>query len=68
MYRRQVQWQIYVSGAERCLLLWQLRVPDDRGGFFLGWLTPKTLWIERDEAMITDLRETADRLLELEAF
>lgn len=63
-YRRQVQWQLHVTGAERCLFLWNLRVPDDQGWFYLGWLEPKTLWIDRDEKMIAELVAVADRLLE----
>lgn len=62
-YRRQIQWQLAVTGAERCLLVWNLRVPDDAGWFYLGWLEPKTLWVERDEKMIAELVEVADRLL-----
>ena len=65
-YRRQVQWQLHVTGAERCLFLWNLRVPDDYGGFYLGWLDPKFLWIERDEKMISELVGVADRLLSVE--
>lgn len=64
VYRRQVQWQLYVTGAERCLFLWQLRLPDDLGWFYTPWLEPKTVWIERDPDMIDDLRDVADRLLE----
>lgn len=63
-YRRQVQWQLHVTGAERCLFLWNLRVPEDQGWFYLGWLEPKTLWIDRDEKMIAELVAVADRLLE----
>lgn len=63
-YRRQCQWQMHVTGADRCLLVWNLRVPDEHGWFYLGWIEPKTLWIERDEDMIRDLVGTADRLWE----
>lgn len=65
-YRRQVQWQLHVSDAERCLFLWQLRVPDDAGWFYLGWLEPKHKWIERDPKMIEELVGVADRLLSLD--
>src|SRR4051812_46413087 len=44
-YRRQVQWQLHVSGAERCLFLWQLRAPDGNGWFYMPWLEPKHKWI-----------------------
>ena len=65
-YRRQVQFQLYVTGAERCLFLWQLRVPTDTGWFFMPWLDPKFRWIERDEPMISELVATANRLLSLD--
>lgn len=65
-YRRQVQWQLAVTGAKRCLLVWNLRVPDEHGWFYLEWLEPKTLWIERDEKMISELVSVADRLLTVE--
>jgi len=66
-YRRQVQWQLGVTGAERCLFVWNLRVPDDNGWFYLGWFEPKTVWLDRDENMIADLVNVADRILEAEA-
>lgn len=61
-YRRQVQFQLYVTGAQRCLFLWQLRLVNDLGGFYAPWLDPKTLWIERDEEMIADLVKVAEDL------
>jgi putative phage-type endonuclease len=61
-YRRQVQWQLYVTGAQACLFLWQLRVPD--GDWFrFGFWEPKFKWIERDPKMIEELVGVADRLL-----
>jgi hypothetical protein len=63
-YRRQVQWQLLVSGAKRCRFVWNLRVPDGHGWFYLGWIEPKAVWIDRDEDMIADLKRTADELLE----
>lgn len=63
-YRRQIQWQLAVTGAEKCLLLWNLRVPDEHGWYYLGWIEPKTLWIERDNKMIGQLVEVADKILE----
>lgn len=65
-YRRQVQWQLHVSDAERCLFLWQLRVPDDGAWFYMPWLEPKHTWFVRDEKMIAELVGVADRLLCLE--
>jgi hypothetical protein len=63
-YRRQVQFQLYVTGAERCLFLWQQRIPDGHGWFFPAWIEPRTVWFDRDEDMILDLVSVADRLLE----
>lgn len=62
-YRRQVQWQLHVTGAERCLFAWMQRIEVD-GVFASAWFEPKTLWIERDEGMIEALIDTADRLWE----
>ena len=61
-YMRQVQWQLYVTGADKCLFLWMLRVGGDFG-FYPGWLEPKTLWIERDNDMIRDLVVVANKLI-----
>lgn len=65
-YRRQVQWQLMCTGAERCLFLWMLREPDTQGWFYMPWLEPKHVWIERDPLMISELVATANRLLSLE--
>lgn len=65
-YRRQVQWQLYCTGAERCLFLWQLRVPDDNGWFYMPWLEPKHVWVDRDPKMISELIGVAGRLLSLD--
>ncbi len=63
-YARQVQWQLMVTGAERCLFLWHLRAQADDGSFYLPWLEPKTRWIERDEDMIADLVKVAEKIWE----
>jgi len=62
-YRRQVQWQLHVTGAERCLFAWMLRIDVD-GVFAPAWFEPKTLWIERDQDMIASLIDTAAGLWE----
>jgi predicted phage-related endonuclease len=62
-YRRQVQWQLHVTGAERCLFAYMLRL-EEQGVFAPAWFEPKSLWIERDEAMIDALISTANRLWE----
>ncbi len=60
-YRRQVQWQLHVTGAERCLFAWMLRV-DSPNGFVPGWIDPKWIWMERDDEMIESLSVVADKL------
>ena len=60
-YRRQVQWQMHVTGATRCVFAWLLRV-DGPNGFQPGWFEPKHVVIERDEQMISQLIEVAERL------
>jgi hypothetical protein len=65
-YRRQVQWQLHVTGADRCLFMWELRATDNNGDFYSPWLDPRHTWIERDEDMISELVGTADRLLSLD--
>lgn len=62
-YRRQVQFQLHVTGAERCLFLWNQRVVDGHW-FRLAWFEPRSVWIERDEEMIADLVQVADEMLE----
>jgi hypothetical protein len=66
-YVRQVQWQMYVTGADSCLFAWLLRkvaLSDDGPVMVPGWFEPKYLVIERDEKMISKLVETAERLWE----
>ena len=57
-YFRQMQWEMYVMGAERNLLVWEQHkdfVPVD--------LEPIALWIDRDEETIEKLIRLADALL-----
>lgn len=61
-YRRQVQWQMYVTGAEKCVFAWLLR--EDRDGLFSSpWLEPKLLTVDRDEEEIEKLVGVAEELL-----
>jgi hypothetical protein len=60
-YRRQVQWQLHVTGAERALVAWLVREEVD-GIFIPATFEPAWGWLERDEEMIQDLVVTADRL------
>ena len=60
-YRRQIQWQLHVTGAVECVVAWLVREEVD-GEFVPATFTPKTGIVKRDEEMITDLVVTADRL------
>ena len=62
-YRRQVQWQLHVTGAKHCVFAWLLRVEDDNGVFAPAWLEPKVVIIDRDEDMIADLIDVAHRFV-----
>lgn len=64
-YRRQVQWQLFVVGpqATSCLFAWMLREEDPFGKFVPAWLSPRTVIVERDEAMIDQLKAVAAKLL-----
>ena len=62
-YRRQVQWQLYVTGAEACFFAWMLR--EERDGVFVpAWFEPNMIVINRDEEMIASLVKVADDLWE----
>lgn len=63
-YRRQVQWQLHVSGAEAAVFAWMLRV-EMNGKFVPGWFEPKHVLVERDEKTINQLIDVAERLHEV---
>jgi putative phage-type endonuclease len=63
-YRRQVQWQMYVTGAEQCVFAWLLREEKD-GRFQSSWLEPKSLLIDRDDKEIEKLLGVAEKLLKI---
>lgn len=60
-YRRQVQWQLYVTGADYCAFAWIRRVEVD-GRFVTADFEPKVTHIGRDDKMIEKLRVTAAAL------
>ena len=60
-YKRQVQWQLYVTGAEYCVFVWLLRA-EFEGLMVPAWYEPKSDVIVRDEQMIEDLKVAADSL------
>ena len=61
-YMRQVQWQLYVTGAEKCLFAYELRLEGPEG--FVPGFDVECQWIERNEEMITELIETAQKVQE----
>lgn len=60
-YVRQVQWQLYVTGADYCHFVWLLR-EEHQGTLVPAWLEPKHCVIERDEDLIIDMVSTAEAL------
>jgi putative phage-type endonuclease len=64
-YQRQVQWQLFVTGAEECVFAWMLRATDRSGTFVPAWLGPKYVTVKRNERMITDCIDTAEKLYSL---
>lgn len=60
-YKRQVQWQLHVTGADRCVVAWLVRGEVD-GVFVPVSFKPSFGIVERDPGMIQDLVVTADRL------
>lgn len=60
-YADQMQWQMYVTGAERCLFVWE----QHDGHWPEPYAFPvRSSWVERDDARIAELRVIADRFLE----
>lgn len=62
-HRDQMFWQMSTTGAERGLYLFNQRVPDGRGWFFLGLIEPITFWLDRDDARISELIKVGYQLL-----
>jgi hypothetical protein len=56
-YMRQVQWQLYVTGAEKCLFAYELRLEGPEG--FVPGFDVECQWIDRDEKMIGELIKVA---------
>lgn len=63
-YRRQIQWQLLVTGADCCALVWTLTERDDNGDLFTPWLDPRHVLIEPDEEMQRELLSAAERVLD----
>lgn len=63
-YKRQVQFQLFVTGAEKCLFAYEQRLEGPEG--FVPGMDVHTQWVERDEEMIKELVLTAQKV-QLEA-
>lgn len=59
-YRRQIMWQLHVTGAERCLFAYELRLEGPEG--FVPGFDVVTQWVDRDESMIRDLIAVAEQV------
>jgi predicted phage-related endonuclease len=60
-YQRQVQWQLYVTGATSCVFGWMLRTTR-QGDMVPAWPGPKFVVVNRDEALIEKLIGVAENL------
>ena len=61
-YKRQVQWQLFVTGAEECVFAWMLREKAPDGSFVPAWVGPKYVTVKRQQRMIDQCIETAHKL------
>lgn len=61
-HRDQCLWNMHVTGARRCLYLFQPRASGPNG-YYLGLIEPWTRWVERDDERIEHLVGVADRLM-----
>jgi len=59
-YMRPVMWQLYVTGAEKCLFAYELRLEGPEG--FCPGMDVECQWIDRDEKMIGDLIKVAEEV------
>jgi putative phage-type endonuclease len=59
-YMRQIQWQIHVTDAERCLFAYELRLEGPEG--FMPGFDVQTQWVDRDDKLIAELIATAEQL------
>lgn len=63
-HRDQCLWNLHITGAERCLYLFQPRAVASDGSFYLGLWEPISIWIPRDETRIRHLISVAERVME----
>lgn len=62
-YLRQVQWQLYVTGAEKCVFAFEERLETPEGLFVPGMDVTMRI-VERDEKLIGELVGVAERLMD----
>lgn len=63
-HRDQMFWQMATTDAVGGRYLFNQRVPDDNGWYFLGLIEPITFWLDRDDDRIAELTTVAYNLLE----
>jgi putative phage-type endonuclease len=61
-YQRQVQWQLYVTGAEECVFAWMQRITAPDKSFIPAWPGPKYVTVKRQQRMIDDCIAVAEKL------
>ena len=61
-YLRQIQWQLFVTGAEQCVFAYELRMEGPEG--FVPGFDVECQVVERNEDMISGLIETAQKVQE----
>ena len=65
-YMRQIQWQLWVTGAERAIFLCVERLSGPDG--FVPGLDVTCQWVDRDEKMMKQLVTVAERLQEHQVY
>ena len=61
-YLRQIQWQLFVTGAEQCVFAYELRMEGPEG--FVPGFDVECQVVERNEEMISKLVDTAQKVQE----
>ena len=61
-YLRQIQWQLFVTGAEQCVFAYELRMEGPEG--FVPGFDVECQIVERNEDIISKLIETAQKVQE----
>lgn len=61
-YYRQIQWQLYVTDAVECALVWLLREQNEAGVMVPAWFEPKFGYVLRDDKVINEMVDTSAKL------